>query len=327
MQFSFGSYTEYVEVNGYIIKLTFERREDVNLAKACVLNDLQGVKDAVEIGGANVNAKDPIIAGRTILAFAAAHSSPEITKYLIEKGAEINITRRIQDKLGHSHYMMFVTFQAFNMRNFETLDVLIRAGADFDLHYFNAYLLRLIPFEVKEKLLTILKNISDDHREKLTSQIMLGSLFRQILEMDLDYLASSNELKHFLTAVSAEEIDRINSLRTNLLLPLHDNIINSRPVAQVLAEQREQEAYRRISLCVSAVAAIAALSYYASPLVAIGATTCLAAYATYKCFSSDIAYNFIKDISIVKEKVSEKAHSFVEAIKDSGEKAISFVRS
>ncbi|KIE05019.1 hypothetical protein NF27_EY01150 [Candidatus Jidaibacter acanthamoeba] len=313
MLHNFDNYNQYNVISSrYEIRLIFRKLVDFNFVKTYIFKNLPEIKEAVAIENDDINAIEAITEKFSILIHAATYSNPETVKYLIEKGANVSYERHINhDAQPHIAIIAYTL-----LADFKTLDTLIRAGANINLHHFNTHILPKSRLEFKEKLYTILRNISDEYKEKVTSRIMVEFVLTECLNVNINGLINERSLKNIFTTISNEENDRIEDLRINLLRPLHNNIINSRGSLLI-----------RLSLCVSAVAAIAALSYYASPLVAIGVATCLAAYTTYKYFSSNIAYNFITDINIVKEKVSEKAHSFVEAIKDSGEKAISFVRS
>ncbi|AIF80823.1 hypothetical protein I862_01300 [endosymbiont of Acanthamoeba sp. UWC8] len=312
MLHNFDSYNQYNVISSrYEIRLTFRKLVDFNFVKTYIFKNLPEIKKAVAIENDNINAIEAITEKFSILIHAATYSNPETVKYLIEKGANVSYERHINhDAQPHIAIIAYTL-----LADFKTLDTLIRAGANINLHHFNTYILPKSRLEFKEKLYTILRNISDEYKEKVTSRIMVEFVLTEGLNVNINGLINEKSLKNIFTTISNEENDRIEDLRINLLRPLHNNIIKSRG------------SLIRLSLCVSAVAAIAALSYYASPLTAIGATTCLAVYAVYKYFSSDIGYNFITDINIVKEKVSEKAHSFIEAIKDNSEKVISFIRS
>jgi len=90
------------------------------LSLAARYNDDPEVTKLLLDAGANIN--HTFLYGRTVLMVAAQNNNPEVIKILIDVGADVNITN-----IGNSTALMFA---AYHNKNVEVTKMLIDAGAD-----------------------------------------------------------------------------------------------------------------------------------------------------------------------------------------------------
>jgi ankyrin repeat protein len=107
--------------NGEVTELIRAKKKNIDLFEACCIGDIENVKNSLDIQPKLINTFSND--GFTPLGLACFFGHFEIVKYLVERGAEVNIPSSNSFKVAPIH-------SATAISNYEITELLIKNGAD-----------------------------------------------------------------------------------------------------------------------------------------------------------------------------------------------------
>jgi uncharacterized protein len=107
--------------NGEVVELIRAKKKNIDIFEACCIGDIEHVKNSLDIQPELINAFSTD--GFTPLGLACFFGHFEIVKYLVERGADVNIPSSNSLQVAPIHSSTAIS-------NYEITDLLINNGAD-----------------------------------------------------------------------------------------------------------------------------------------------------------------------------------------------------